>query len=185
MTQSKVKKSRSINLTTAFVRVRPSDPRRGLIEIGSLKLPCALGRSGVRVNKREGDGATPVTRLRPVRIFYRFDRTFRPPNTHLPRRIIKANDGWCDAPLSPAYNRLVSCPFPHSHEQMWRQDHLYDLVIETDWNLKPRRPFHGSAIFIHLAREGYKPTEGCIALSRKDMRLLLLKLARIRAFKIG
>lgn len=170
---------------TAFVRPKLSDPRHGVISIGPLRLRCALGRSGVIQQKREGDGATPRTLLRPLRIFYRFGQTLLPPPRGLPSRIIRQDDGWCDAPLSPAYNRLVKLPFPLSHETLWRKDHLYDLVIETDWNHRPRRAFHGSAIFIHLAREGYQPTEGCIALSRKDMRLLLAQLHRIRCFRIG
>jgi L,D-peptidoglycan transpeptidase YkuD (ErfK/YbiS/YcfS/YnhG family) len=170
---------------TAFVRPLVSNRRLGVISIGSLRLRCALGRSGVSMNKREGDGATPRATLKPLRIFYRFDQTLRPMPCNITSRVIRRDDGWCDAPLSSAYNRLVKLPFPWSHETLWRKDHLYDLVIETDWNHRPRRPFHGSAIFIHLAREGYQPTEGCIALSRRDMRLLLAQLHRIRGFKIG
>ncbi len=169
---------------TAFVRPCPSDPRRGIISIGTLRLACALGRSGPTRRKREGDGATPRASLKPVRIFYRPDQDLRPPRSGLPRHIIRPNDGWCDAPASWAYNRLVKLPFTDSHERLWRDDHLYDLVIETDWNHRPRRPYYGSAIFIHLARDGHKPTEGCIALTRKDMRLLLAHLARIRCFKV-
>jgi len=169
---------------TAFVRPRPSDPRRGIIAIGTLRLPCALGRSGVTQRKREGDGATPRARLAPIRIFYRPDQNLKPTGRRLPQQRIKTTDGWCDAPHSFAYNRRVTLPFSHSHEKMWRDDHLYDLVIETDWNHCPRRPSHGSAIFIHLARAGYQPTEGCIALSRKDMRLLLAVIDRIGCFKV-
>lgn len=169
---------------TAFVRACPSDPRRGLISVGTLQLPCALGRSGVSQRKREGDGATPRARLVPIRIFYRPDKTLRPTGRSLPQQRIKTTDGWCDAPHAFAYNRRVTLPFAHSHERLWRDDHLYDLVIETDWNHCPRRPSHGSAIFIHLARPGYQPTEGCIALTRKDMRLLLAVIDRIGCFKV-
>jgi L,D-peptidoglycan transpeptidase YkuD (ErfK/YbiS/YcfS/YnhG family) len=170
---------------TAFVRARPSDRRRGIISIGPLRLACALGRSGLNQHKREGDGATPRASLVPIRIFYRADQNLRPTTSRLPQQIIRPDDGWCDAPGSFSYNRHIKIPFNKSHERLWRDDHLYDLVIETDWNTCPRLPYRGSAIFIHLARDGYKPTEGCIALSRKDMRLLLMWLGRIRCFKIS
>ena len=149
---------------TAFVRARPSDRRRGIISIGPLRLACALGRSGLN---------------------YRADQNLRPTTSRLPQQIIRLDDGWCDAPGSFSYNRHIKIPFNKSHERLWRDDHLYDLVIETDWNTCPRLPYRGSAIFIHLARDGYKPTEGCIALSRKDMRLLLMWLGRIRCFRIS
>lgn len=185
MASSKANQRPANQRLVAHVRACPSDPRRGVISIGTLRIPCALGRSGVKTRKREGDGATPRACLQPVCLYYRFDQPLRPPSTRLPARIIRPDDGWCDDPASMAYNRRVRRPWRESHEDLWRDDHLYDLVIETDWNRRPRRPFFGSAIFIHLARERYKPTEGCLAVSRKDMRLLLSRLDRIRCFKIG
>ncbi len=169
---------------TAYVRACPSDQRRGILSIGPLRLACALGRSGVKHHKREGDGATPRARLAPIRILFRADRDLRPIGRRLPRHVIRPDDGWSDASHSFAYNRRVKLPIQESHERLWRDDPLYDLVIETDWNHCPRRASRGSAIFIHLARVGYKPTEGCIALSRKDMRLLLARIDRIRCFKV-
>lgn len=77
--------------------------------------------------------------------------------------------GWCDDRTSPYYNQEVSLPFAKSHEKLWREDHLYDLVIDTDYNRKPAIKGRGSAIFIHLARPNYTPTEGCIALKRRDL----------------
>ena len=153
----------------------PSNPCRGVLTIGALSLPCALGRSGRVSRKREGDGATPRNVLRPIKVYYRADqwpdRAFA-----LPHKVIRQNDGWCDDVASPRYNRLISLPSPLSHERLWRDDAVYDVVIETDWNHKPAIRGLGSAIFIHLARPGFKPTEGCIALDKKSMNLLLPKL---------
>jgi L,D-peptidoglycan transpeptidase YkuD (ErfK/YbiS/YcfS/YnhG family) len=86
--------------------------------------------------------------------------------------------GWCDDPASPAYNRLVKLPFSGSHEEMWRADGLYDLVIVLGYNLSPRRKHRGSAIFLHCARDGFPPTAGCIALRLGDLRRLLPRLSK-------
>ncbi len=131
---------------------------------------CALGRAGVvpAERKREGDGGTP-TGLLPLRRFhYRADRVKLPP-TPLPRAPIAPDDLWCDAPTHASYNRLVRKPFDASHEEMWRADELYDIVGELGWNDAPVVPWHGSAIFLHLARPDYGPTAGCVALVRADL----------------
>lgn len=133
-------------------------------------LRCALGRAGVipAERKREGDGGTPTGLLPLRRLFWRADRG-PIPRTALPRAPIAPDDGWCDAPTHPEYNRLVRLPFDASHEQLWRDDALYDLVAELGWNDAPVVPYRGSAIFLHLARPDYGPTEGCVALSRPDL----------------
>ncbi len=127
--------------------------------------------------KREGDGATPVATLRPVAVYWRNDRVARP-RTALPSRAIRSDDGWCDDSRHRRYNRLVKLPFPASHETMRRDDALYDIVVELDWNRQPAIPGRGSAIFLHLARPGFTPTQGCIAVSLKTMRLILPRLSR-------
>ena len=142
-----------------------------------LRLPCALGRSGRRALKREGDGATPVGAW-PIReAFYRADR-LRRPRTAIPLRAIRRNWGWCDAPADRNYNRFVRLPYPVSAESLWRDDGAYDIIVVLGYNDHPRRRGGGSAIFVHLARPGYTPTEGCVALSMRDLRLLLTKLPR-------
>ncbi len=156
----------------------PGDRRRGILRVGSLSLPCALGRSGPIVRKREGDGGTPRTELRPVAIYFRPDHwAFR--SFILPHYPISKTDGWCDDSSSPRYNRRINLPSRLSHERLWRDDRVYDIVIETNWNHRPAIAGLGSAIFIHLARPGFQPTEGCIALDRKGMRLLLPLLNRL------
>ena len=133
---------------------------------------CALGRSGRRVVKREGDGATPVGTWRFIGVFYRADRVARP-RTTLPIQALKPDDGWCDAVGDRNYNRHVRQPYAASAERMWRSDHLYDLVIVIGHNRHCRVQGLGSAVFLHLCRPGYQPTEGCIALTQHDLRRLL------------
>jgi L,D-peptidoglycan transpeptidase YkuD (ErfK/YbiS/YcfS/YnhG family) len=129
---------------------------------------CALGRSGVTRDKREGDGATPAG-LFPLRaLWYREDRVGRPP-TALARFRILPEDGWCDDPADPAYNRPVKLPYPGRHERLHRADGLYDLVVPLGYNDDPIVPGRGSAIFLHVCRPDYGPTEGCVAIPCDDL----------------
>lgn len=145
---------------------------------GGLCLPCALGRSGVTRVKREGDGATPLGRFALRRLYYRADRVAPPPRTGLPASPITPDLGWSDEPADPLYNRAVRLPRRFGHERMWRDDHLYDYVVVIGHNDAPALRPLGSAIFLHLAREGFTPTEGCVAIARSDMRRLLPRLGR-------
>jgi len=135
---------------------------------------CALGRGGVveAGRKREGDGGTPTGLLPLRRLHYRADR-IAIPRSPLPRNPIAPDDLWCDDPGHESYNRLVRRPFVASHEEMWREDDLYDIVGELGWNDAPVVPGRGSAIFLHLARPDYAPTAGCVALLRADLLELL------------
>jgi L,D-peptidoglycan transpeptidase YkuD (ErfK/YbiS/YcfS/YnhG family) len=129
---------------------------------------CALGRSGIGTQKREGDGATPVGAFAMRRLLFRPDRETRP-TTALPSAVISPGDGWCDAPTDRAYNRPVGLPYPASAEQLWRDDHLYDLLVVLAYNDDPVVPGRGSAIFLHLAAPNFAPTAGCVALGRDDL----------------
>jgi L,D-peptidoglycan transpeptidase YkuD (ErfK/YbiS/YcfS/YnhG family) len=148
----------------------------GFLDLGERKVRCALGPAGVlpASDKREGDGASPAG-VWPIRwVYWRADKGPRP-QTALDLREMQADDGWCDAPGDPAYNRPVKLPYPASAEKMWRDDHLYDLVVVLGHNDDPVVPGMGSAIFLHLAKEGYAPTEGCVAVTRADLEALLAK----------
>ena len=129
---------------------------------------CILGRGGVIKYKHEGDGCTPEGSFPLRRVFYRPDR-LEPPQCALPVMPIGRNDGWCDAPDSPLYNKLVALPFPESHENLWREDHLYDLVVTIGYNDDPVISGKGSAIFIHVCNPEGAPTKGCVALALKDL----------------
>jgi L,D-peptidoglycan transpeptidase YkuD (ErfK/YbiS/YcfS/YnhG family) len=137
---------------------------QGKLDLGHVQFPCALGRGGRRSKAREGDGVTPIGQWPARQVFYRADRIARP-RTALPVVPLAPDLGWCDASGDANYNRLVRLPYPASHERLWRQDHLYDLVVVLGYNDLPRIRGRGSAIFMHLARSGYRPTEGCVALS--------------------
>ena len=136
------------------------------------RLRAALGRGGLRADKQEADGATPIGLLPLRRVLYRADRIAIPP-THLPREPIDAADGWCDDPVHRDYNRAVRLPHGGHHEELWRRDALYDLVVVLGWNDAPVERRRGSAIFLHLARPDYAPTDGCIALALPDLLWLL------------
>lgn len=147
---------------------------KGLIDSGAGGFACALGRGGVTTVKKEGDGATPVGVWALRRLLVRTDRmALENIVTGLPVSPIDRQDGWCDDPAHAAYNRPVRLPFAAGHEVMWREDHLYDLVVILGHNDTPPVPGCGSAIFMHLARPDYGPTEGCVALAREDLLAVL------------
>jgi len=135
----------------------------------------ALGRAGIKANKREGDGATPAGRYRLVRLWWRPDR-LRRPRTLLPVRPITARDGWCEDPSDRRYNRAIRISPGQSGDRLWRSDALYDLVIEIDHNKRPRVSGRGSAVFVHVARAGLAPTAGCISLPVSTLKQLLARL---------
>ena len=151
--------------------------QNGEIAWDGARARCALGRSGTiaEADKREGDGATPTGRYPFRRVFYRPDRE-RPPVSGLTVIALREDDGWCDDPADPAYNRPVRLPYPASAEQMWREDGLYDIVVVIGHNDDPPVPGMGSAIFVHCATADYAPTAGCIALAKEDLRALVYAL---------
>jgi L,D-peptidoglycan transpeptidase YkuD (ErfK/YbiS/YcfS/YnhG family) len=139
---------------------------------------CTLGSGGVVAAdlKREGDGATPLGVWPMRQVFWRPDRLAQP-LTQLPVIALRPDMGWCDDPAHPDYNRQVALPFSAGHEKLWREDHVYDLIVVLGYNDDPVIPGRGSAIFLHLARPDFSPTEGCIACSQQDL-LDLLGMAR-------
>ena len=159
------------------VRSRPGNRAEGLLSVEGTVFRCALGKAGISAFKREGDGATPLGRLRLLGGYVRSEHhpSCRSGLVLVP---IRADMGWCDAPTDASYNRPVRLPFRASHEKMLRGDRLYDFCIVLDWNIRPRRRDGGSAIFMHLARPGFRPTEGCIAVERSVMLRLLPYLSR-------
>jgi L,D-peptidoglycan transpeptidase YkuD (ErfK/YbiS/YcfS/YnhG family) len=145
---------------------------RGLARLGDRTFDCALGRSGLVPDKREGDGGTPIGRFPFRRLLYRADRVARI-ETRLPARHIERDDGWCDDPASPDYNKPVRLPHPARHEEMWLETPLYDLVVVIGHNDNPVVPGAGSAVFLHVARNDWGPTAGCIAFRREDLLAIL------------
>lgn len=160
-------------LKEIVVRPAPGDRQRAILQAGNLTIRAAIGRSGRSSRKREGDGATPIAAMRLLFGYFRRDRVKGDLGTNLPMKPIEADMLWCDAPEDANYNRPVHAPFPRSHEEMLRTDGLYDICLVMDWNISSRRRNLGSAIFLHCARPGYPPTQGCVAIGIADMRRLL------------
>jgi L,D-peptidoglycan transpeptidase YkuD (ErfK/YbiS/YcfS/YnhG family) len=163
----------------------PDAPRhRGMLTAGGQGIDCALGRAGITRDKREGDGATPGGRFALRRVLYRADRIARPA-TKLPCAAIAKDDGWCDDAANPDYNRAIRFPFAASAERLWRDDALYDLIVVLGHNDDPPQPGAGSAIFLHVARDGLEATEGCVAIPREALVALVEKLAPGDTIVIG
>lgn len=167
------------------VRRAPGKPHEARIQLSHGVRRAALGRGSVRPLKREGDGGTPLGRLPFRLVLYRADRLSRP-RTSLRVSAIRADDGWCDDPADRNYNRRVRLPQNEQGgaEGLMRDDGLYDIVLVLGYNDRPRIKNRGSAIFSHLARDGYTPTEGCIALSRRDLLAVLAEARRGTAFLV-
>ena len=136
------------------------------------RVRCALGRSFIGVKQREGDGVTPRGRWRLKKVLFRADR-LAVPQTVLTCQSIERNDGWCDDPGDAAYNQPIKLPYRASFEDLWRDDALYDIVVELGYNDDPVIANKGSAIFLHIAQPGYGDTEGCVALAPDDLLALL------------
>ncbi len=156
------------------VHKRSGSKTRGILRAGNATFPVALGRSGILANKFEGDGGTPRGVFRLKRLWWRKDRITRP-QTALPVRPIRPEDAWSEDPGDRRYNRPVIRQAGEPGDRLMRDDDLYDLIIEIDHNDRPRVAGRGSAVFIHVAREGFKPTAGCVALRRGDLLRLLAR----------
>jgi len=154
------------------VSARPGSRTRGWLTVGSLTIPVALGRGGIRANKREGDGGTPKGAFRLLRLWWRADRHSRP-RTLLPVRRITPDVAWCEEPHDRRYNQPFRRAADTAGDRLWRDDQLYDFIIEIDHNTRPRVAGRGSAVFIHVARPGFRPTAGCVAMTLPRLRWLL------------
>ena len=149
----------------------------GILRWQGRRFACAIGAGGVRPDKREGDGATPAGRFPLRRVLYRPDR-LAPPRTALPIAPLDPQDGWCDDPAHPLYNRPLRLPHEARHEALWRADRVYDLIVVLGHNDAPVVPGAGSAVFLHVARPDYAPTAGCVALALGDLLAILAAVDR-------
>lgn len=158
------------------VRRRPGQRSLGVLVMGHRAIPVTLGRSGIRANKHEGDGATPAGRFRPLRLWWRPDRGPRP-GTRLPVQRISVDSAWCEDPADRRYNRPFRRSANEPGDRLWRDDRLYDLIVEIDHNTRPRVAGRGSAVFLHIARPDRGPTAGCVAMTAADLRHILRALS--------
>lgn len=148
------------------------------------KLRCSIGKRGISIKKREGDKKTPKGEFKLKYILYRKDRVFKL-KTKLKKIVIKKKMGWCDDPNSNYYNKIINYPFKYSAEKLWRKDSIYDVIIVIDYNLNPVIKNKGSAIFLHIANRKYKPTNGCIAVSKDNIKLIAFKINKKTKLKIN
>jgi L,D-peptidoglycan transpeptidase YkuD (ErfK/YbiS/YcfS/YnhG family) len=142
-----------------------------------LKFKCALGKKGIKNKLKEGDTITPKGTYKISAIYYRSDR-IKFLKTKLKKIKIRKNMGWCDDPTHKLYNKPIILPFKDSYEKLYRKDHLYDLIAVINYNTKPIIKNKGSAIFLHVAKKNYSKTNGCIALKRDDLIVLLREIKK-------
>jgi L,D-peptidoglycan transpeptidase YkuD (ErfK/YbiS/YcfS/YnhG family) len=171
-------------LSLIRIRARAGNSRQGWLTADGWTIPVALGRGGILANKREGDGGTPKGVFRPLRLWWRADRHPRP-RTFLPVRPIRGDDAWCEDPADRHYNQPVRIGQEHHGDRLKRDDHLYDFIVEIDHNTRPRIAGRGSAVFLHLARENFAPTAGCVSMTRSAMVRLLRRLGPRTRLVIG
>ena len=151
--------------------------KSGYLKYRDLKFKCALGKSGVGKKIKEGDNITPRGTFDIIKIYYRNDR-IKKLSSEFNLIKIRRNMGWCDDPKSKKYNQLIKLPSKYSYENLYRKDNIYDLILILDYNMHPIVKNKGSAIFIHVAKKNYKKTAGCIALKKKDLKQLILKIKK-------
>jgi L,D-peptidoglycan transpeptidase YkuD (ErfK/YbiS/YcfS/YnhG family) len=166
------------------VRPHPTNRVRGILVAGSVSYPCVVGRSGIVMAKREGDGGTPRGRLALRCLIQRPDKARRVQSL-LPHRATRRDDAWCDDPADRRYNRLIRRAAGRAEESLWRSDGLYDVVVPLGWNDGPTIKGRGSAIFWHAWRGREAPTAGCVAVTPDVFRKVLPRLSRRAVMVIG
>lgn len=151
--------------------------KSGYLKYKNFKFKCALGKRGIGKKKREGDKITPIGTYKIFKIYYRKDR-LKKINSKIKLHKINKNFAWCDDPISEKYNQLIKLPTEYGHEKLYRRDNIYDLILVLNYNIKPIIKNKGSAIFIHVARKNYESTEGCVALKKVDLIMLIKKIKK-------
>jgi len=171
-------------VSAILIRAAAGNPRRGWLTAGRQTTPVALGRGGILANKREGDGGTPRGSFRPRQLWWRGDRHSRP-LTFLPVRAIVDTDAWCEDPRDRHYNQPIRLGREQGGDRLKRADQLYDFIIEIDHNTRPRIAGRGSAVFLHLARDNFGPTAGCVSMTKAAMLQMLRRMGPRTKIIIG
>ena len=147
---------------------------KNYLTYNKLKVKCAIGKKGIGYKRKEGDLLTPQGQFKIKYILYRRDRVKI--STKLKKSIIKKNMGWCDDPKSKQYNKLVKLPFIFSHEKLYKKENIYDIILVLNYNMNPIKKNKGSAIFIHVAKNNFKKTRGCVAIKKPSLIKLIKKI---------
>jgi L,D-peptidoglycan transpeptidase YkuD (ErfK/YbiS/YcfS/YnhG family) len=158
--------------------------KSGYLKYKNLKFRCALGKAGIKKKTMEGDNVTPEGIFKIIKIYYRPDKIRKIKASIKKIKIIK-NMGWCDDPKSRFYNRQIKLPTKYSHEKLYRNDNLYDLIVVLNYNMNPIIKNKGSAIFLHIAKKSYLKTKGCIALKKEHLIKIILRIKKNTKIKIN
>jgi L,D-peptidoglycan transpeptidase YkuD (ErfK/YbiS/YcfS/YnhG family) len=158
--------------------------KSGYLKYKNLKFRCALGRAGIKKKEKEGDNITPQGIFKIIKIYYRSDKINKI-KTFIRTVKIKKNMGWCDDSKSEYYNQQINLPNNFSYERLYRNDNLYDLILVLNYNTNPTIKKKGSAIFIHVSKNSYKKTKGCIALQKKHLLKLIPLIKKNTKIKIN
>jgi len=158
--------------------------KSGYLKYKNFKFRCALGKNGIKKKTKEGDNITPIGIFKIIKIYYRYDK-IKNLKTSIKKIKIKKNIGWCDDPKSGFYNQQIKLPYKFSYEKLYRNDRIYDLLAVLNYNTNPVVKNKGSAIFIHIAKNNYKPTAGCVALKKSDLIKLLQTIKKNTKIKIS
>ncbi len=157
---------------------------RKYLTYNKYKVKCALGKKGIGNKKREGDLITPKGQYKVKFILCRRDR-IKNIKSRIKIITIQKNMGWCDDPKSEKYNQLVKLPFNFSHEKLFKNENIYDLILVLNYNMNPIRKNKGSAIFIHVAKNNYSKTRGCIAINKISLINVIKNLKKNTVIKIS
>ena len=150
--------------------------------IEDFRLRCCVGKKGLNSNKKEGDYSTPKGLFHLRKLYFRKDRV-GVPKCKINKKVIKKHMAWCDDPNNKKYNEEIETHNKSLKETLHRRDHKYDFIISISHNER-KIPGKGSAVFIHLTND-YKPTEGCVALKKKDFEILLKLIDKKTKIRIG
>ena len=142
-----------------------------------------IGKKGINYKKKEGDLVTPIGQFKIKYILYRKDKVKI--STKLKKKVIEKNMGWCDDPKSIHYNKLIKLPFIYRHEKLYRKENIYDIILVLNYNMNPVKKNKGSAIFIHVAKNNFKKTEGCVAIKKQSLIKLIKKINPSTKVKIS
>jgi L,D-peptidoglycan transpeptidase YkuD (ErfK/YbiS/YcfS/YnhG family) len=158
--------------------------KSGYLQYKNLKFRCALGRAGIKKKEKEGDNITPQGIFKIIKIYYRSDK-IKKIKAFIRTIKIKKNMGWCDDSESEYYNQQINLPNKFGYERLYRNDNLYDIILVLNYNTNPTIKRKGSAIFIHVSKNSYKKTKGCIALQKKHLLELIPLIKKNTKIKIN
>ena len=156
---------------------------KNYLTYNKLKAKCAIGKKGIGYKKKEGDLITPIGQFKIKYVLYRKDKVKI--STKLKKKVIKKNMGWCDDPKSSQYNKLVRLPFAYKHEKLFRKENIYDIILILNYNMNPVKKNKGSAIFIHVTKNNFKKTEGCVAIKKPKLIKLIKEIRQNTKVKIS